>query len=479
VSLRGRLVIALLALVAAGLAISDVATYKTLERFLVRRVDQQLATVGRGALGGFPRFEDRPPGGPVPQGFGRAELYGQVRDATGRVIRTFNSRAAETSTPAIPTRLPRPPAAPTAQGGQLRGVNLTVGSVRSGPKWRVRVVAVPGTQDILAVALPLRDVSNTLHDLVLIELAVSGAVLLAAAGLAIWLVRLGLRPLDDIETTAGAIAAGDLSRRVPEGSARSEVGRLAAALNAMLSQIEGAFAERRASEDRLRRFVADASHELRTPLTSIRGYAELFRRGADHRPDDLAKTMRRIEDEATRMGILVDDLLLLARLDQGRPLLRDPVDLTRVVREATEAALIVDASHPLALEVNGAVTVLGDKARLRQVADNLLANVRTHTPPWTPATVRVGSENGTAILEVTDQGPGLPPEQAARIFERFYRADQGRSRDQGGSGLGLAIVDSIVTSLGGSASVVSEPGQGSTFRVELPLSNPPATGARP
>ncbi|HEX9548221.1 MAG TPA: HAMP domain-containing sensor histidine kinase [Acidimicrobiales bacterium] len=473
-SLRGRLLIALLALVAAGLALSDLATYKTLQRFLVRRVDQQLVGVGRGARIAINRLNARPPADAnAPPGFGRAELYAQLRDASGRVVHTYRSPTAETSTPAIPRQLPR---------DRGRGVDLTVGSEQpGGPSWRLRVLtvpstqgAVPPTQQSLVLALPMRDVHSTLHDLVLIELTVSAGVLIAAGGLGLWLVRLGLRPLDEIETTAEAIAAGDLARRVPEASTRTEVGRLAVAINAMLSQIEGAFAERQASEDRLRRFVADASHELRTPLTSIRGYAELFRRGANHRPDDLAKAMNRIEAEAVRMGVLVDDLLLLARLDRGLPLLRTPVDLTRVAMEAAEAAQVVDHTRPLAVQTNGPVTVLGDPARLRQVADNLLANVRTHTPEGTHATVRVSAREGTAVLEVSDDGPGVSPDQATRIFERFYRADTGRSREHGGSGLGLAIVDSIVSSLGGKTNVTSESGHGATFRVELPLTQNPA-----
>jgi two-component system OmpR family sensor kinase len=237
----------------------------------------------------------------------------------------------------------------------------------------------------------------------------------------------------------------------------------------MLSQIERAFNERQASEERLRRFVADASHELRTPLTSIRGYAELFRRGADHRPEDLAKTMRSIEQEATRMGVLVDDLLLLARLDQGRPIERHPVELTRLAHQAVDAAEIIDGRHPLTIASNGPVWVIGDPARLRQVVDNLLANVRTHTAPGTPATVRVLEREGQAVVEISDQGPGLTADQAARAFERFYRADPSRSRDRGGSGLGLAIVDSIVTAHGGRVGVATETGHGATFRIWLPL----------
>jgi two-component system, OmpR family, sensor kinase len=236
----------------------------------------------------------------------------------------------------------------------------------------------------------------------------------------------------------------------------------------MLSQIETAFGERHASEDRLRRFVADASHELRTPLTSIRGYAELFRRGANHRPEDLSRIMRNIEEEAIRMGVLVDDLLLLARLDNHRPLEMSPVDLGKVVGQAVDAARFVDEQHSLELKVFGEVWVQGDRARLRQVVDNLLANVRTHTPPGTSASVVVSAEDGVAVLEVADEGPGLEPALASRVFERFYRADPSRARDRGGSGLGLSIVESIVTAHGGQATATGRPGEGSTFRITLP-----------
>jgi two-component system OmpR family sensor kinase len=279
----------------------------------------------------------------------------------------------------------------------------------------------------------------------------------------------GLRPLDGIAATAGAIAAGDLTRRVRPAEPTTEVGRLGLALNAMLGQIEAAFAERRASEARLRRFVADASHELRTPLTSIRGYAELFRRGAASRPEDLATTMRRIEEEAERMGVLVDELLLLARLDQGRPLDRRPVDLAEVAAEAVEQARVIDPGRPLELAAPGPVVVLGDRERLHQVAANLLANVRMHTAPGTAARVEVAAAGGRAVLQVADQGPGMHPEQAARAFERFYRSDPSRSRGMGGAGLGLSIVAAIAQAHGGRASVSSAPGRGVSVRVELPL----------
>jgi two-component system OmpR family sensor kinase len=328
---------------------------------------------------------------------------------------------------------------------------------------------------LLVVAQPLDEVAATLHRLFLIELLVSIAVVAAIVGLGLWLVRVGLRPLRRIEETAGAIAAGDLSRRIEDANPRTEVGRLGATLNTMLGQIEEAFAERTASEQRLRRFIADASHELRTPLSAVLAYAELFDRGARDRPDDLERAMAGIERESLRMGVLVDDLLLLARLDQGRPLQREPVDVAELAAEAVDAARALEPARPLELVAPDELVVVGDQARLRQVLDNLLANVRAHTPPGAGVTVRVAQRDGRAVIEIADEGPGLTEEQAARVFERFYRADPSRSRDGGGSGLGLAIVSAIAAAHGGSATVDSRVGRGTTFRIDLPLASSPAS----
>jgi two-component system OmpR family sensor kinase len=298
---------------------------------------------------------------------------------------------------------------------------------------------------------------------------VSAVVLGGLALVSAWVVRLGLRPLGEIGETAEAIAAGDLSRRVERAEPDTEVGRLGMALNAMLGQIEDAFSRRAASEERLRRFVADASHELRTPLTSIRGYAELFRQGASERPEDLANAMRRIEEEATRMGVLVEDLLLLARLDQGRPLEQVPVDLLRLAADAVADARAVSPERTITLTGDDPVVVTGDEARLRQVAANLLANAAVHTPPGTPVHVRVMAEDGRARLDVRDEGPGLPPGVGDQVFERFFRADAARSRATGGSGLGLSIVAAVAEAHGGRARLESAPGPGAWFVVELPL----------
>jgi two-component system OmpR family sensor kinase len=337
-----------------------------------------------------------------------------------------------------------------------------------------------GATGKMVIAIPLSGVSSTLDRLTTLLLLVSLVVVGAVGCLAWALVRVGMRPLRRIEDTAGAIAAGDLSQRIEPGRPGTEVGRLSEALNAMLAQIEHAFREREASENRLRRFVADAGHELRTPLTSVRGYAELFRHGADQRPDDLATAMRRIEEEASRMGVLVDDLLLLARLDQGRPLEREPVDLRNVAGDLVTDAHRLHPEWPLEFEsCDEPLVVTGDDLRLHQAIGNLLANCRAHTPPGTPLEVRLSSADGTAVVEVTDQGPGIDPEIAGRVFERFVRADDSRARASGGSGLGLSIVSSIVESHGGRVELETEVDKGSTFRLLIPLAPVETEAAEP
>jgi two-component system OmpR family sensor kinase len=288
-------------------------------------------------------------------------------------------------------------------------------------------------------------------------------------------VRLGLRPLEAIGRTASTIAAGDLSQRVERADERTEVGRLGLALNGMLGQIEAAARAREVSmraletsERRLRRFVADASHELRTPLAAVRAYAELFTRGAADRPDDLKRAMGGITRESERMSGLVDDLLLLARLDEGRPLGREPVPLHDVVAEAIETAQAVDPTRKIDARIE-ALVVDGDRDRLRQVVDNLLANVRAHTPVGAPARVQLERVDGMARIEVSDSGPGLAPDELAHVFERFYRADQSRSRASGGTGLGLSIVAAVTEAHAGRFSAASADGAGATFVIELPL----------
>jgi two-component system OmpR family sensor kinase len=455
----------LLGLVAVGLVVSNVMTYRALRSFLYDRVDQQLvdsvdpltSQLTGGRRGGPGSNRGGPAPASVPVGTWAAHITpgGAVTEA---VVGYFGEDPSTASKPKY-------------SDDDLHSSHpITVGGTDGD---RFRLLASTETDgDVVLVAIPLDEVDQTLRKLVGIELLATLGVLVAVGLLARFLVRRGLRPLEDIGATAGAIAAGDLSRRVEPAEDRTEVGRLGLALNSMLGQIESAFSAQQESESRLRRFIADASHELRTPLTSIRGYAELFRRGAAERPEDLAKAMRRIEQESARMGVLVDDLLLLARLDQGRPLEHDPVDLTRVAADAVDDARAVDPDRPISLEAPASATVRGDDLRLRQVVGNLLANARQHTPPRTPVQVTVAAENGSAVLEVADRGPGLTPEQASRVFERFYRAEESRTRSHGGTGLGLAIVAAITEAHGGKAAVDSAPGQGARFRIELPLAPP-------
>jgi two-component system OmpR family sensor kinase len=324
---------------------------------------------------------------------------------------------------------------------------------------------------VLITSLSLNPTNDTLTSLRNVEIIASLAVLLAMGGLALFVVRRGLRPLRQMAGTADAIASGDLTRRVPEGNASTEVGRLGSALNEMLGQIEGAFDEKSASEDRLRQFVADASHELRTPLTSIRGYAELLRRDGFVDEAGRGKALKRIEEEATRMGGLVEDLLLLAELDRGRPLRAEPVDLQRICADAVGDSNTVPHDHVLELVPGVPVVVTGDAERLAQVAHNLVRNALAHTPAGTTVRISTGVRGRMGFIEVADNGPGIPPAEARRVFDRFYQADP--SRSGGGTGLGLAIVRATAEALDGSAEVVSTTGPGATLRVTIPLSSTP------
>jgi len=454
VSLRARLLLVTVGLVAAGLLVANVATFQFTRTFLERRVDEQLTAArpfAATALTDGGSFGQPPPGVVVPPG-----TYAEFRSEQGEVVAATTFGYEE----AVPAPLP----ADLPAGGDDRTVGFTVGE--GGTSWRALATTLPGLGTLI-VAVPLTETTATLRQLLGVELVASALVLASAIGLALWLVRLGLRPLEDMGATADAIAAGDLSRRVAPAETATEVGRLGMALNGMLSQIEAAFEQRTRSEDRLRRFVADASHELRTPLTSIRGYAELFRRGAEARPEDLARSMAAIETEAARMGVLVDDLLLLARLDQGRPLELERVDLGTVAGEAVGAARAIDPSREVSLEIEGEVVVDGDAGRLRQVLDNLLDNARVHTPDGTPAHVRVIRQGDDVLVTVSDEGPGLSPEARRRVFERFYRDDGARSRETGGAGLGLAIVAAITEAHGGAVRVLEGDG-GAAFEVRLP-----------
>ena len=483
-SLRTRLIAALIVLAAAGLITLAAVTYAEQRSFLLDRVDQQARDAQRavnfelaGPDGG-PGIPGRalrvppppllrgvgpgpPPdeGGSGPQGLPRGTV-GQLRTALGRVVRSTSVRSYGENAlpgPKLPARIPidKP---------------ITVGS-RGGSGLRYRVLAEPTHDHPLlntVVALPLREADATLDRLLRVEALVIGAVLLLLGALAWWVVRLGLRPLDRMGETAGAIAGGDLSRRVSPAEARTEVGRLGLALNAMLGQIEKAFDERQASENRLRQFLADASHELRTPLASIRGYAELFRIGAARKPADTEKAMGRIEDESARMGALVENLLTLARLDQVPEISRKPVDLSELARDAADDARAVAPDREVRLEAEQPVTVLGDASQLRQVLGNLLRNVLMHTPPGSPIDLSVMNGAADAVVSVRDHGPGLPTDDTDEMFERFWRAERGRERGRGGAGLGLSIVAAIVEAHGGTVRAANADGGGAVFTITLP-----------
>ena len=370
---------------------------------------------------------------------------------------------------------------------RLDGRTFTLGSGHGRGQWRA--VAIPvrlnGSEGSVTLALPVGDVDRAVAQLRLLMLIIGALAAAACTVLGWFAIRRAFAPLEEVETTAAAIAEGDLSRRVPDYPPSTEVGRLTTSLNGMLSQIEVAFRAREASEARTRRFAADASHELRTPLAAIRGFAELYRQGAVRDPDDVARTMRRIEDEAARMGVLVEDLLLLARLDEQRPGRSEPVDLTVLAGDAVHDARGLDATRRVTLTGlepgRGPQTavVIGDDARLRQVVANLVGNAVRHTPAGTPVEVAVGlSSSGPgqrAVLEVRDHGPGIAPEAADKVFERFYRIDASRQRGKGGgSGLGLSIVAAVVAAHGGEVGVAQTPSGGATFRVSLPPAPAPA-----
>ncbi|MEU6727047.1 HAMP domain-containing sensor histidine kinase [Nonomuraea wenchangensis] len=472
-----RLVSATLLLVTLAITLTGLFAVRLLRGYLVDRVDQQLhvAAAPRDVL---PAPEPRLAGTRPLRFLGLFHVV--VLDASGAPVRTLSE-----STAAHTPSLPRLAAADVAE---LRGRPFTVESVDpTGPTWRV--IAVPGRDDqSRVIAINLGDVDDTVSQLGLI-VAVGGGGTVIVLGVAChWLVRRSLRPLQEISRTANDIAGGDLSRRVPLWSGTTEVGKLGRSLNTMLARIEDAVREReesaesarrsataaRRSEELMRRFMADASHELRTPLTSIRGFAELYRLGEEKDLDEAVRLLGRIEGQAARMGLLVEDMLLLARLDQRRALATRPVDLLSLAATTVIDAQTLAPDRRIELvrlfDGDGEVLVTGDEPRLAQVLGNLVGNALAHTPDGTPFQVRVGVDGDHAVVEVADEGPGFPPEVAERVFERFYRADPARST--GGSGLGLSIAATLVEAHGGVIVAESEPGKGALFRVILPLHRP-------
>jgi two-component system, OmpR family, sensor kinase len=490
VSLRVRLVAVLIGLAALGLVALGATTYAAQKSFLMKRVDDQTKAAlpavdrsldmvlgtdaGGGAFGGPGPGPGGSGGGAGDHGGGPGGLerrgvnlppgtYGQRRDANGKILGSTTLTYGETAPPApdLPASIPV-------------GRRITVGSVGgSGDRYRVLAEPTGNLPGVTIVAIPLREVDQTLDRLLVVEGLVIAGVLATLAALAWWLVGVGLRPLERMGRTADAIATGELSRRVEVANERTEVGRLGIALNGMLAQIERAFAERQASEDRLRRFLADASHELRTPLVAIRGYAELFRTGAARRPEDTEKAMSRIENESARMGTLVEDLLALARLDQLPKVASHPVGLADLARDAADDARAAAPERTITVEADDETWVLGDQSHLRQVIGNLVRNALVHTPAGTQVDLRVAVEDGQGVLEVRDHGDGLPTDDADAMFERFWRADPGRGRGRGGAGLGLSIVAAIVDAHGGSVSAANAPDGGAVFTVRLPVSRRP------
>lgn len=472
-SLRVKMIAGMLVLVTLGMLVMSAAGASVLRQYLVGRADDQLrGSVGRAIdqvvpqlQSGQTRITVRIP----------SEMYGQVRTTDGRSLGQ-NPAWSESGHPRLPADLNKHVDRPFTVTGT------------GGSTWRILAEPIPGGA-VIVLAFSLEEIDRTVQRLVVIDAIVGLAVLAVLTVVGVGVVRASLRPLAAVEETAGAIAAGDLSRRVPEADPGTEMGRLGRSLNTMLGQIEAAFgaraeseaAARRSeetalrSEERMRRFVADASHELRTPLTAIRGFAEFYRQGAARSPAELDRLIGRIEETASRMGLLVEDLLLLARLDRQRPIERRPVDLLAVAADSVQEARVLAPERTIDLTVEGglAYQVRGDEPRLRQVLGNLLANAITHTPEGTPVEVRLSPgilrDEPAAVVAVADQGPGLAPDQVERVFERFYRSDEGRSRDDGGAGLGLAIVAALVAAHEGVVRADSTPGEGATFSVVLPL----------
>ena len=486
-SLRTRLLLAVGAVALLALVLADVTVYASLKSYLYRQVDETLQvsdqsvevaatqpSIPSRSVAGVPPGTGQQPGDPNFCAIGRESAPGMFIEVISSENKAVKGERCAAFTPGSKSYSPKLPTVITG----LRKTSadpheaLTYFTVESssagGPSFRVQASRLQGG-GLLVVADPISAVSSTLNQLLLLELAVTGGALVVSVLVALWLVRLGLRPLRDVVRTAEAITDGDLIHRVPNANGCTEIGRLAETLNVMLERIQSGFRELQTSESRLRQFVADASHELRPPIAAVlSAFAQLFKYGATQSGDDMERVMSGIERESGRMARLVEDLLVLARFDEQRTLEPELVELVGLVTESVDTALIVGPQWPISFKVIDAVEVMGDPVALRQVVDNVLKNVRAHTPPGTPSTVRVRRSDNEAVIEVEDQGPGLTALDSQFVFERFFRADASRSRDTGGSGLGLAIVATITQSHGGRVEV--EPGEsgGALFRIVLP-----------
>ena len=460
-TIKARLILTITLFVALALALIGFATVAITRAQMIDRVDDTLAAVkAKPSRYGIhtspgPGLDETNPAKP--------SIATLLFDPSGNLIDANPSGFRDDPDP-LPMLEELGPDGLAERSGEI----FTIGSQGdSGLRYRA---LISETEDgrWVAVAAPLGDVDSTINNLVVVIVATSLGIL-GLLTLVVWFtVRRALRPIDSMIATAGMIGRGDLSKRVDYADANTEVGQLGASLNAMLAQIETSFAVKEESERRLRQFVGDASHELRTPLTSIRGYAELYRTGALSSPQALERAMGRIESEGARMGKLVEDLLLLARLDQGRPLKREPVDLATLVDDAAADARAVEPGRPIVFQRPEAAWVLGDPDRLRQVIDNLLANVRVHTGGEVPVQIEVTADDAGILLQVIDTGPGIEPDDVERVFDRFYRADSSRSRVRGGAGLGLSIVASIVEAHDGEVRIDSSAEQGTTVIVRFP-----------
>ncbi|AVH96417.1 MULTISPECIES: sensor histidine kinase [Streptomyces] len=493
-SLRTRLVVSAVALIAVVAAVIGTVTTIAFRSYLYDQADEQVRGLSQRAAGPpvvlpvpvpDPGREREPfaflggPGAPIGT-LGAVLTDGEITSAG---YSTEVAGGSGTDGPRFPVEKldaeQRAALAAVPRDGEPHTVELP------GGLGSYRVAYAEGSRGTFLTGIPLTEVDDALSTLVLVELSVTGAGLVAASLAGTVLVRVALRPLRRVAATASQVArlplhSGEvaLHQRVPETEAdpRTEVGQVGAALNRMLDHVHSALDARQRSETRVRRFVADASHELRTPLASIRGYAELTRRGREECGPDTRHALGRIESEATRMTGLVEDLLLLARLDAGRPLADEPVDLAALVVDAVSDARAAGPGHRWSLELpEGGTEVRGDGARLQQVLVNLLANARTHTPPGTKVTARVRAEGPDAVVEVEDDGPGIPDALLPSVFERFARGDASRSRNAGSTGLGLAIVRAVVLAHGGEVTVASAPGR-TVFAVLLPLEPARRTG---
>ncbi|MET0235009.1 MAG: HAMP domain-containing sensor histidine kinase [Kibdelosporangium sp.] len=473
-TLRTRLIVVLVLLGTLGLGIFGVASVLLIRESMIARMDDQLRDLSR-------RIDRPPPDAGLPPP-ARRRQDGLPTDFTFRELGLDGGlRRGDTSAG------PVLPAIDSTTVDRLGGRPFFADDKQGGAAWRVLVSIRPAGEGplIMVVAQSTETTEATVTRLIWIEAGVGVVLLLVIGALGFVLVRLGLRPLTKIEKTAGDIAGGDLDLRVQSDS-RTEVGRLGGALNTMVGRLSSALRQREQSEARLRRFVADASHELRTPLTSIRGFAELNRRGGAPERADVDRMMGRIEDEAVRMGLLVEDLLLLARLDQERALDLTELDIRTLVEDTVHDARARDPERPLILQTaKKPIRVTADEYRIRQVITNLVGNAMTHTPPDSPIQVRVGlpasrrtppvavagalESRVRVVLEVVDEGPGVPLEAAPNIFDRFYRVDEARSRRRGGTGLGLAITAAILEAHGGRVELRTAPGEGARFTVLMPL----------